>query len=106
MLLVFDDLHWADHATLLLLRHVMRSSDAASLAIVATYRESELGRTHPLADMLIKFRREGSVTRLRLRGLECAHVRGLVDTIAGSGAPPHTRADRDRQHRWEPLLCD
>jgi DNA-binding winged helix-turn-helix (wHTH) protein/tetratricopeptide (TPR) repeat protein len=89
VLLVFDDLHWADQATLLLLRHVMRSSDAVSLAIVATYRESELGRTHPLADMLIKLRREGSVTRLLLHGLNGAHVRGLVDTIAGPGAPSH-----------------
>jgi DNA-binding winged helix-turn-helix (wHTH) protein/tetratricopeptide (TPR) repeat protein len=87
LLLVFDDLHWADRATLLLLRHVMRSSNAASLAIVATYRESELGRTHPLADMLIKLRHEGSVIRLPLHGLDVAHVRGLVDTIAGPDVP-------------------
>ena len=89
VLLIFDDLHWADQATLLLLRHVMRSSNAAYLAIVATYRESELGRTHPLADMLIKLRCEGSVARLLLHGLDVAHVRGLVDTMVGPDAPSH-----------------
>jgi DNA-binding winged helix-turn-helix (wHTH) protein/tetratricopeptide (TPR) repeat protein len=88
MLLTFDDLHWADKPTLLLLRHVMRSARAASFTIVATYRQTELGRTHPLAEMLIMLRRESGVTRLVLRGLDIAHVRTLVDSIVGPNAPP------------------
>jgi DNA-binding winged helix-turn-helix (wHTH) protein/tetratricopeptide (TPR) repeat protein len=87
MVLIFDDLHWADKPTLLLLRHVMRSSGSASFTIVATYRESELGRTHPLAEMLITLRREPAVTRLVLRGLDVAHIRALVDSIVGPNAP-------------------
>ena len=87
MLLVFDDLHWADRPTLLLLRHVMRSARTASFTIVATYRESELGRTHPLAEMLITLRREPVVTRLVLHGLGLAHVNRLVDAIVGPHAP-------------------
>jgi DNA-binding winged helix-turn-helix (wHTH) protein/tetratricopeptide (TPR) repeat protein len=87
MLLVFDDVHWADKPTLLLLRHVIRSSRTAPFAIVATYRESELGRTHPLAEMLITLRREPRVTRLALRGLDVAHVSALVDSIIGPDAP-------------------
>jgi DNA-binding winged helix-turn-helix (wHTH) protein len=87
MLLTFDDLHWADKPTLLLLRHVIRSSRPASFTIVATYRESELGRTHPLAEMLVTLRREPGVTRLVLRGLDVAHVRVLVDSIVGPDAP-------------------
>jgi DNA-binding winged helix-turn-helix (wHTH) protein/tetratricopeptide (TPR) repeat protein len=87
MLLVFDDLHWADKPTLLLLRHVMRSVGPASLMIVATYRESELGRTHPLAEMLTTLRREPGVTRLVLRGLDFAFVSALVDSIVGPHAP-------------------
>lgn len=86
MLLTFDDLHWADKPTLLLLRHVMRSARPASFAIVATYRQSELGRTHPLAEMLITLRREPGVTRLLLRGLDITHVRALVDSIVGPNA--------------------
>src|SRR5262249_27964735 len=82
-----DDLHWADKPTLLLLRHVMRSARAAFFAIVATYRESELGRTHPLSEMLMTLRREPSVTRLVLHGLEIKQVSALVDSIVGSNAP-------------------
>jgi len=87
MLLMFDDVHWADKPTLLLLRHVVRSSRTAFFTIVATYRESELGRTHPLAEMLITLRREPGVTRFVLRGLEVAHVSALVDSIIGPNAP-------------------
>jgi len=88
LLLTIDDLHWADKPTLLLLRHVIRSSRAGSLTIVATYRESELDRTHPLAEMLVALRRESGVTRLVLCGLDSAHVRALVDSIVGPDAPP------------------
>ena len=77
---------------LVLLRHLVRSSDAAFLAIVATYRETELGRSYPLAEMLIKLRREQGVTRLRLRGLDVSDLRTLVDTIAGTDAPSHLAA--------------
>ena len=63
------------------------SSRSASFTIVATYRESELGRTHPLAEMLITLRREPAVTRLVLRGLDFAHIRALVDSIVGPNAP-------------------
>src|SRR5438477_5881515 len=62
LLLAFDDLHWADKPTLLLLRHLVRSARTASFTIVATYRESELGRTHPLAEMLVTLRRAPGVT--------------------------------------------
>ena len=88
MLLVLDDLHWADKATLLLLRHVMRSARVAPLAIIATYRESELGRSHPLADMLITLRREHNVTHLSLRGFDVTTMEALVAHIVGTEAPP------------------
>jgi DNA-binding winged helix-turn-helix (wHTH) protein/tetratricopeptide (TPR) repeat protein len=87
MVFIFDDLHWADKPSLLLLRHVMRASGSGSFTIVATYRDSELGRTHPLAEMLITLRREPAVTRLALRGLDFAQIRALVDSIVGPNAP-------------------
>jgi DNA-binding winged helix-turn-helix (wHTH) protein/tetratricopeptide (TPR) repeat protein len=88
MLLIFDDLHWADRPTLLLLRHVMRSASLASFAIVATYRESELDRTRPLAEMLITLRRERGFTRLALGGLTITQVKALVNSVVGPNAPP------------------
>ncbi len=88
LLLIFDDLHWADKTTLLLLRHVMRSAGAARFAIITTYRESELTRSHPLADMLTTLRGEHNVTRLSLRGLDVATIGGLVAGMVGRDAPP------------------
>src|SRR5262245_50732790 len=70
IVVILDDLHWADKPTLLMLRHVVRSSDPARLCVVGTYRESELARTHPLAEMLVDLRREPMVTRISLRGLD------------------------------------
>lgn len=87
ILVVFDDIHWADKATLLLLRHVMRSAQAARFAIVANYRESELARSHPLADMLVTLRGEPNVTRVSLRGLDEATIARLVDGMVGRDAP-------------------
>jgi tetratricopeptide (TPR) repeat protein/predicted Ser/Thr protein kinase len=87
MVLVLDDLHWADRPTLLLLKHLMRSTRTAALCIVATYRDSELRRTHPLAEILADFRRDESVTRLSLRGLTTTDVQELASSIAGHSVP-------------------
>jgi hypothetical protein len=51
VLLVLDDLQWAAKPTLLLLRHVLRSTEPIHLFAVATYRDTELGLTHPLCEL-------------------------------------------------------
>ena len=63
-----------------------------TLGIVATYGQSELGRTHPLAEMLIMLRRESGVIRLVLRGLDIAHVRTLADRGDAQTPPDGTRS--------------
>ena len=83
LLMVLEDIHWADWPTLLLLRHLLRSSHEARLCLVATYRETELGRTHPLAKGLADLRREDGVTRIGLRGLEESDVNRLLGHWTG-----------------------
>ena len=78
LLLVLDDLHWADKPSLLLLRHLVRSDRSAALLVLATYRETELARTHPLAELLADLRREKRVERLLLRGLNESDLGALV----------------------------
>ena len=41
VVLVLDDLHWADKPTLLMLRQIIRSADDAPLLIVASFRDTE-----------------------------------------------------------------
>jgi class 3 adenylate cyclase len=83
VLLVVDDLHWAAKPTLLLLRHVLRLSEPLRVLIVGTYRDSELGRRHPLTDLLADLRRQGGVERLALSGLDAGGVASFVEQAAG-----------------------
>ena len=58
VILVLDDIHWADKPSLLLLRHILRSGSPMRLLVLATYRDTDLDRTHPLADVLADLRRQ------------------------------------------------
>lgn len=78
VLLVLDDLHWAERPTLLLLKHIARSTDAAALLVLATFREAEPGARGDLADLLADLRRDATVTRLSLDGLAEAEVGELI----------------------------
>lgn len=52
LVLILDDLHWADRGALDLLRHVARVVPQRRLLIVGAYRDVEVEVTHPLADLL------------------------------------------------------
>ena len=69
LVLVLDDLHWADKPSLRLLQHLMRSVSDARLLIVGTYRDVELDRNHPLAEAMTTLRRHRSYERVLFRGL-------------------------------------
>jgi tetratricopeptide (TPR) repeat protein/predicted Ser/Thr protein kinase len=88
LILILEDIHWADRPTLLLLRHLLRSSHEAALLVIATYRETELDRTHPLADVLSDLRREPASRRVALRGLGGEQVSKFITASIGCEAPP------------------
>ena len=81
--LVLDDLHWARKPTLLLLRHLLKSSLPMHLLIVSTYRDTDLDRTHPLSEMLADMRRQTGVERLMLHGLDEDGVQQFLEHVAG-----------------------
>jgi class 3 adenylate cyclase/tetratricopeptide (TPR) repeat protein len=83
VLLVLDDLQWAAKPTLLLLRHVLRSSEPMRLLVLATYRDTEVGRTHPLSELLANLRQVENVERVSLRGLDQPAVLAFVEQAAG-----------------------
>ena len=86
MVLVLDDLHWADEPTLVYLGHLVRASASFPLLVIATYRDTELVRTHPLSETLAAFRKEAGVERVALRGLDPDEVRSLLESFAGHHA--------------------
>ena len=86
-LLVLDDLHWADPATLLLLRHLGRMVDRAPVLVLVTYRDTEVDRAHPLAAALADLRREHPLVTIALEGLsddEVADLLGADRELAGA----------------------
>jgi DNA-binding SARP family transcriptional activator/tetratricopeptide (TPR) repeat protein len=87
LLLVLDDLHWADRATLRLLAHVVRTSREVRLLIVGTYRDAEVGDEHPLSALLGDLRRGHQLERLALRGLDGSAVGALISSRGGHEPP-------------------
>ena len=83
VLLVLDDLQWAAKPTLLLLRHLLRSGDRMRLLVVGTYRDTDIGRGHPLTDFLADVRRVEGVERFPLLGLDASGVAAFLEQAAG-----------------------
>jgi class 3 adenylate cyclase len=80
---VLDDLHWADAQSLALLKHVLRSTEQGALEVIATFRDSELGKDHPLTATLADLPRIQGVQRIALHGLGADEVAEMITEIAG-----------------------
>ncbi len=93
LLIVLDDLHWADKPTLLLLQHFARELSRLRVLVVCTYRDTELSRTHPLSEALANLNREAGFLRIPLRGLSRAEVEAYI-RAAANVSPPSRVVDR------------
>ena len=83
LLVVLDDLHWADRGTLQLLEHVTTSLPLCRLLLVATYRETDLATDDPLTETSARLHRVSGVDRIGLVGLDDAEVLELLAGAAG-----------------------
>jgi class 3 adenylate cyclase/tetratricopeptide (TPR) repeat protein len=83
LLLILDDLHWAESPTLSLLRHIVTAGALMRVLVIGTYRDSDLAREHPLAALLADLHRERGVERIKLTGLDREDVLALMEAIAG-----------------------
>jgi len=87
LVLLLDDLHWGDKPSLLLLQFLAHEIGDARLLVVAIYRDVEVSRGHPLADVLPSLRRERTVERILLRGLPEEDVRAMLAALRGETLP-------------------
>jgi DNA-binding CsgD family transcriptional regulator/tetratricopeptide (TPR) repeat protein len=85
LLVVIEDVHWADQSTRDLLHWLFTRGLDAPVTILATYRSDDLHRRHPLRATLAEWVRLPSVARLQLGPLSSAEARSLVQTLQ-SGA--------------------
>ncbi|WP_188110483.1 helix-turn-helix transcriptional regulator [Aeromicrobium ginsengisoli] len=83
VIVVIEDLHWADEATLTVLRFLLRAVASGPIMIVLTYRSDDVHRGHPLRVFLTEIERGRRAKRLELRRLTRAQVRKQAQSILG-----------------------
>lgn len=97
VVLVVEDLHWADRSTRDVIAFIARTARTERLLVVATYRTDEIHRRHPIRPWLAEMERMPRVERLSLERLHGDEVARLVEAIRT--APPDEallRTVRDR----------
>jgi len=85
---VFEDLHWADESTLLLLQHLVQTVATMPALMIGTYRDVELDVTRPFARTLDSLLREKLATRVPLRRLPVGGVEAMLELLSGQAPPP------------------
>ena len=74
LVLIIDDLQWADAASLSMLRYLSRMARQHRVLVLCTYRDVDVGRAHPLTPVLNALRREVEYDLLQLKGLATPEV--------------------------------
>ena len=104
LLLVVDDLHWADEETLALLRRLARTAPEAPLLVVAATRTRGNEVRRPLDDTLADLSRLDGVTRLTLGAFSADEVRTFVEVSARERATPELARELATLTGGSPLL--
>ena len=108
LLLVLDDLHWADRSSLLLLEFLARNIQSSPLLVLGTYRDVEVSRRHPLSETLgslIRESRFGSgLLRVQLPGLAREEVEQLIQKAVAVSPPPGLSATIHQRTEGNPLF--
>ncbi len=88
VVLVLDDLQWADSGSLALLRHLGASEQDMRVLVLATFRDRELANAPDLRETLGRLHRHPGVTRVELAGLSQAGVADLIESMSGRALDP------------------
>jgi tetratricopeptide (TPR) repeat protein len=88
LILVLEDMHWADSASLALLHYISRAISNEKILVLSTFRSEELGREadgtpHPLLGTVQLMGREGLFKEIRLTNLDRDGVRGIAESMLG-----------------------
>jgi DNA-binding CsgD family transcriptional regulator len=86
VVLVIEDLHWVDPASLAVLRFLTRALTDASVMLLVTYRTEDIGRGHPARGFLAELTRDRRAVRIDLPRLGRDDTRRLMQELRG--APP------------------
>ncbi|MCW2545566.1 MAG: hypothetical protein JWN96_26 [Mycobacterium sp.] len=87
VLLVIEDLHWADKSTLDLVAYLVRTLRSVPVMLVGTFRSDEVNRRHPLHPLLTAWDRARSARRIDLDRFDRDEVGRQVEAILGRQPP-------------------
>lgn len=93
LLVVLEDMHWADRTSVLLLRHLVAELAALPVAVVTTYRDSAPG---PLTDLVPDLLRGEASRAIALGGLAADHVAAWLPQLTGTTDPEFARVLHQR----------
>ena len=106
LLLVFEDLHWADATSLRLLAFLASELDDCALLVLGTYRDTELSRQHPLVDTLAELARSPVFGRIELGGLSGEETEAFMAATIGSTANAHLASALHARTEGHPLFLE
>ncbi len=89
LVLVLDDLHWADESTLLMLQYLLGGRGEFEGLILATYRPTDLAPDSSLSRTVAQLGREPGFSRIELAGLSDAETLSMLTDLAGRGQHGH-----------------
>ena len=86
LIIVLEDIHWADSASLALLHYISRAIATEKVLILATFRSEELdsdakGKPHPLVETIHLMGREGLFKEIKLTNLDQDNVRKIAESM-------------------------
>ncbi|MCH7801742.1 MAG: protein kinase, partial [Chloroflexi bacterium] len=87
LVVILDNLHWADKPSLLLLEFLAPELVDSRLLVIGTYRDVDLSRQHPLVETLGELNRERLFERVLLRGLTEDDTRNFIEIVSGVTPP-------------------
>jgi class 3 adenylate cyclase/tetratricopeptide (TPR) repeat protein len=106
LLLVLEDLHWADESTLLLTEYLAPLLPEMPVLVLGTYRDVEVDLQHPLARVIGQLGRRRLVERVNLRRLSFDGVRAMLRELAGQPAPDQLARMIDRETEGNPFFVE
>jgi DNA-binding CsgD family transcriptional regulator len=104
LVLVLDDLHWADAPSLRLLEFLAPEIADIALMLVGTYRATELSRQHPLSNTLGGLARAPHIARVNLAGLSVEEAQAFITAACGAMPPAWFIRSLHQQTEGNPLF--
>ncbi|MDP6453695.1 MAG: protein kinase [SAR202 cluster bacterium] len=104
IVVILDNLHWADRPSLMLLEFLAPELADSRLLVIGTYRDVDLSRQHPLAETLGELTRERLFQRVLLRGLTEDDVGSFIEIVSNVTPPRGLVSTIHTQTEGNPLF--